>query len=146
MKIDSHSGDEADADCMFRRTSSVDLHAGLGAIARITRMAFRYRIRAGLALIATVAAVLMQLSIPVLLGRAVDETQSVAAAKAEPETLYGIAILLFVASVARGIFTLVQNYTPNPLAIYWRAIFAMQFMAKFKVCPFPSMTEPIRVI
>ncbi len=111
MKIDSHSGDEADADCMFRRTSSVDLHAGLGAIARITRMAFRYRIRAGLALIATVAAVLMQLSIPVLLGRAVDETQSVAAAKAEPETLYGIAILLFVASVARGIFTLVQNYT-----------------------------------
>ena len=57
------------------------------------------------------AAVLMQLSIPVILGRAVDQTQAVAAARAEPETLYPIALLLFVASVARGIFTLIQNYT-----------------------------------
>jgi ATP-binding cassette subfamily B protein len=64
-----------------------------------------------LALAATVAAVLMQLSIPVILGRAVDQTQAVAAAKAEPETLYPIALLLFIVSVARGIFTLIQNYT-----------------------------------
>ncbi len=74
-------------------------------------MAFRYPIRAGLALAATVAAVLMQLSIPVILGRAVDQTQAVAAAEAVPGTLYGIALLLFLASVGRGIFTLVQNYT-----------------------------------
>ncbi|WP_306263037.1 ABC transporter ATP-binding protein [Pararhizobium sp. IMCC21322] len=74
-------------------------------------MAFRYPVSAGLALAATVAAVLMQLSIPVILGRAVDQTQAVAAAKAEPETLYPIALLLFAASVARGIFTLIQNYT-----------------------------------
>ncbi len=40
-----------------------------------------------------------------------DQTQAVAAAKAEPDTLYGIALLLFLASVGRGIFTLVQNYT-----------------------------------
>jgi len=74
-------------------------------------MAFRYPVRAGLALAATVAAVLMQLSIPFILGRAVDQTQVVAAAKAGPETLYSIALLLFFASVARGIFTLIQNYT-----------------------------------
>jgi ATP-binding cassette subfamily B multidrug efflux pump len=62
-------------------------------------------------LVATVAAVLMQLSIPVILGRAVDQTQAVAASNAAPETLYPIAALLFCASVARGIFTLIQNYT-----------------------------------
>ena len=111
MTKNAHSGHVADSDRIFRRTSTVDPHAGLGAIARITRMSFRYPVRAGLALTATVAAVLMQLSIPVLLGRAVDQTQAVAAAKAEPETLYRIALLLFVASVARGIFTLIQNYT-----------------------------------
>ena len=111
MTKNAQSGHEASSDRMFRRTATVDPHAGLGAIARITRMAFRYPVRAGLALAATVAAVLMQLSIPVILGRAVDQTQAVAAAKAEPETLYRIALLLFLASVARGIFTLIQNYT-----------------------------------
>jgi ATP-binding cassette subfamily B protein len=74
-------------------------------------MSFRYPVRVGLALAATVAAVLMQLSIPVLLGRAVDQTQAVAAAGAEPETLYQIAVLLFLASVGLGFFTLIQNYT-----------------------------------
>ncbi len=111
MTKNAQSGREASSDRIFRRTATVDPHAGLGAIARITRMAFRYPVRAGLALAATLAAVLMQLSIPVILGRAVDQTQAVAAAKAEPETLYRIALLLFFASVARGIFTLIQNYT-----------------------------------
>ncbi len=111
MTKNAQSDPDASSDRIFRRTASVDPHAGLGAIARITRMAFRYPVRAGLALAATVAAVLMQLSIPVLLGRAVDQTQAVAAAKAEPETLYPIALFLFIASVARGIFTLIQNYT-----------------------------------
>lgn len=111
MTQNIHAGREASSDRVFRRTATVDRQAGLGAIARITRMAFRYPIRAWLALIATVAAVLMQLSVPVILGRAVDQTQAVAASMAEPETLYPIALLLFIASIARGIFTLVQNYT-----------------------------------
>ena len=111
MTKNSQSGRDASSDRIFRRTATVDPHAGLGAIARITRMSFRYPVRAGLALAATVAAVLMQLSIPVLLGRAVDQTQAVAAAGAEPETLYQIAVLLFLASVGRGFFTLIQNYT-----------------------------------
>lgn len=111
MTKNVQTGHEAGSDRIFRRTATVDPQAGLGAIARITRMAFRYPVRAWSALIATVAAVLMQLSIPVILGRAVDQTQAVAAAMAEPETLYPIALLLFIASIARGIFTLVQNYT-----------------------------------
>jgi len=111
MTKNAQSGRQAGSDRIFRRTATVDPQAGLGAITRITRMAFRYPVRAWLALIATVAAVLMQLSIPVILGRAVDQTQAVAAAMAEPETLYPIALLLFIASIARGIFTLIQNYT-----------------------------------
>jgi len=110
MTKNSQSDREASSDRIFRRTATVDSYAGLGAIARITRMAFRYPVRAGLALAVTVVAVLMQLSIPFILGRAVDQTQAVVAAKAEPETLYPIAFLLFCASIARGIFTLVQNY------------------------------------
>ena len=111
MTANAQSGREAGSDRIFRRTATTDAHAGLGAIARITRMAFGYPVRAGLALAATVAAVLMQLSIPVILGRAVDQTQAVAAATAEPETLYPIALFLLIASIARGMFTLVQNYT-----------------------------------
>jgi len=111
MTDNAQTGPQAGSDRTFRRTSTVDPHAGLGAITRITRMAFRYPVRAGLALAATVVAVVMQLSIPVILGRAVDQTQAVAAAKAAPETLYPLAALLFGASVARGLFTLVQNYT-----------------------------------
>ncbi|NKB54519.1 MAG: ATP-binding cassette domain-containing protein [Rhizobiaceae bacterium] len=111
MTSNAQSGRDDGSERIFRRTASVDPHAGLGAIARITRMAFRYPVRAWLALVATVAAVVMQLSIPVILGRAVDQTQAVAAEKAEPESLYRIALLLFLASVARGLFTLVQNYT-----------------------------------
>ena len=111
MTQHTQSAPQPEVDRTFRRTSSVDPHAGFGAVARITRMAFGYPVYAGLALAATVAAVLMQLSIPVILGRAVDQTQAVAAATAEPETLYPIALLLFGASVARGFFTLIQNYT-----------------------------------
>jgi ATP-binding cassette subfamily B protein len=111
MTKNAQPGREDSTDRMFRRTATVDPHAGLGAISRITRMSFRYPVRAGLALAATLVAVLMQLSIPVILGRAVDQTQAVAAATAEPETLYPIALLLFIASVARGVFTLIQNYT-----------------------------------
>jgi ABC-type multidrug transport system fused ATPase/permease subunit len=110
MTKNAQSGREDGAHRIFRRTSTVDPHAGLGAIARITRMSFRYPVLAGLALVATMAAVFMQLSIPVILGRAVDQTQAVAASNAALETLYPIATLLFCASVARGIFTLIQNY------------------------------------
>ncbi|MFT5160153.1 MAG: ATP-binding cassette subfamily B multidrug efflux pump [Paracoccaceae bacterium] len=129
------SGD-AGSDRTFRRTAAVDPLAGLGAIARITRMSFRYPVRAGLSLVATVAAVLMQLSIPVILGRAVDQTQAVAASKAEPETLYGIAVSLFVVSFARGIFTLVQNYTAESVGHLLARDIRNSVYAKIQSLPF----------
>ncbi len=100
-----------DPQRIFRRTSSVGRDQGLGAIARITRMAFRYPVRVTLALVATVAAVLTQLSIPVILGRAVDQTQAIAEGGGDRDALVASALILLAASVARGLFTLVQNYT-----------------------------------
>ncbi len=99
------------ADRAFRRTAEIDPHQGLGAIARITRMTLRYPLLAGMALASTIAAALMQLSIPVILGRAVDEAQAMATSGADRWPLIAIALTLLGASVLRGLFTLVQNYT-----------------------------------
>lgn len=98
------------SDRKFRRTADVDRNEGLGAVARITRMTFRYPVRVTLALVATVAAVLMQLSIPVILGRAVDQTQAMAGSGEDRGALIATALALLGVSVARGVFTLAQNY------------------------------------
>lgn len=110
MTKNSNSFLSEDSDRIFRRTASVDPYSGVNAIARITRMAFGYPIYFGLAFTATLAVVFVQLSIPVILGSAVDQTQAVAASKAKPETLYPVALLLFTLSVLRGVLTLIQNF------------------------------------
>jgi len=73
-------------------------------------MCFRYPWRAGLAFAATVPAVLMQLAIPVILGRAVDTTLEMTGDSPDVRALVFIALTLLAASVLRGLFTLVQNY------------------------------------
>ncbi len=98
-------------DRSFRRTASVDRQKGLGAVTRITRMTLRYPWRVAAALIATVLAVLAQLSIPVILGRAVDAAQGMAEAGGDTGALMPLALTLLVASALRGLFTLVQNYS-----------------------------------
>lgn len=100
----------APAERAFRRTAEIDSRQGVGAVARITRMCFRYPWRAGLAFAATVPAVLMQLAIPVILGRAVDSTLAMAGDSPDVRALVLIALTLLAASVLRGLFTLVQNY------------------------------------
>jgi ATP-binding cassette, subfamily B, multidrug efflux pump len=101
----------APADRMFRRTAAVDAQKGKSAITRITGMCFRYPWRAGLSFAATVAAVVMQLAIPVMLGDAVDRTQAMADDDPDVGALVVIALMLLAASVLRGVFTLVQNYS-----------------------------------
>lgn len=83
----------------------------MGTIVRITRMCFRYPWRAGLAFAATVPAVMMQLAIPVILGRAVDRSLEMSGSDPDVGALALIALTLLAASVLRGLFTLVQNYT-----------------------------------
>jgi ATP-binding cassette subfamily B multidrug efflux pump len=96
---------------VFRRTAAVGRQQSLGALAWVTRLAFRYWRRAALSIAATVAAVAMQLSIPLIIGRAVDLTQAMAKDGAHSGPLVTVALLLLGASVLRGVFTLIQNYT-----------------------------------
>jgi len=85
---------------------------------RITRMAFRHRARMTIAIAATVCAASFQLLIPQYLGQAVDEARGLltraaggmADATAAQEALLATALLLLGAAVARGLFTMLQNY------------------------------------
>lgn len=104
-------GAVAGGENVFRRTAAIDRQKGLGAIARITRLCFRYPWRAGLAMAATVPAVGMQLAIPVILGRAVDQTLALDGDDPNIRPLVFLALTLLAVSVLRGLFTLVQNYS-----------------------------------
>ena len=83
---------------------------------RIIRIVLRNRLRVAIAIAATLAAAAFQLLIPQLLGDAVDSSLGLlGAASAGPEAardaLFTAALLLLSASVLRGLFTLVHNYT-----------------------------------
>ena len=86
-------------------------------LARITKMAFRHRLRMAVAVIATIAAAVFQLFVPQFLGRAVDQAQGLitgTAANAVDQNLaeaalFTTAMLLLFASVLRGLATMMQK-------------------------------------
>jgi len=83
---------------------------------RIVRIALRNRLRVAIAVAATLAAAAFQLLIPQALGDAVDSALGLlgtasAGPEAAREALFSAAVLLLSASVLRGLFTLVHNYT-----------------------------------
>ena len=96
----------------LRHVKAADWGQGLGALVRITRLCFRHPWQAGAAILATVVAATLQLLIPQLLGRAVDQTQAIVATtgNAADQALMTTALLLLGVSMARGLFTMVQNY------------------------------------
>ncbi len=74
-----------------------------------------------IAVIATLAAAAFQLLIPQLLGDAVDSAlgqlgTASASPEAAREALISTALLLLGASVLHGLFTLVHNYTGEPVS------------------------------
>ena len=79
---------------------------------RIALFSLRHYWQAGIAIGATIVAAILQLSIPRLLGNAVDQAQNVLSTAAEgaQQALIWTALTLFAVSVARGLFTLLQNY------------------------------------
>jgi ATP-binding cassette subfamily B multidrug efflux pump len=89
-------------------------HAGRGRnpLLRITLYSFRHPWQAAAAIGATIIASVLQLMIPRLLGHAVDQAQGVLEVSAEgaQQALWWSALTLLGVSVARGGFTLVQNY------------------------------------
>jgi ATP-binding cassette subfamily B multidrug efflux pump len=85
---------------------------GMGPLKRITLFSLRHPVQATLAIGATIIASVLQLTIPRLLGQAIDQAQNilVIAGEGAEQALAWTAVTLLVVAVARGFFTLVQNY------------------------------------
>jgi len=89
-------------------------HAGKGRrpLTRIALFSLRHPFQASLAIGATIVASVLQLMIPRLLGQAVDQAQNILTVAADDAqaALMWTAMTLLAVSVARGAFTLLQNY------------------------------------
>ncbi|QQR38182.1 ABC transporter ATP-binding protein [Devosia rhizoryzae] len=89
-------------------------HRGRGQspLRRITAYSLRHYWQASLAIGATIIASGLQLMIPRLLGHAVDQAQTTltVAGEGAQQALIWTALTLLIVSVARGLFTLVQNF------------------------------------
>ncbi|MGV8855385.1 MAG: ABC transporter ATP-binding protein [Devosia sp.] len=89
-------------------------HAGKGLrpLVRIAKFSLRHPWQASLAIGATMVASVLQLLIPRLLGHAVDQAQGIISTAGEgaEQALFWSAMTLLTVSVARGFFTLLQNY------------------------------------
>ncbi|HWA17377.1 MAG TPA: ABC transporter ATP-binding protein [Devosia sp.] len=95
----------------FSHVATASWGKGVGTLWRITRLNLRHPWQVAVAIVSTFIAATLQLMIPRLLGRAVDEAQGIVNGAAAAQTaLWTTAILLLVVSVARGLFTLSQNY------------------------------------
>lgn len=85
---------------------------GLRTLWRMTRIAVLTPGQVIFAVVATLISAAMQLMIPRLLGRAIDQTQLLASgdANAARSALMATALLVLLVSAVRGIFTTFQNY------------------------------------
>ncbi|WP_422073603.1 ABC transporter ATP-binding protein [Tranquillimonas rosea] len=96
---------------------SAHREAGQGPIRRITRMTLDHPLLFTISVVSTLIAAGLQLTIPLLLGRAVDQTQGLL--ERPDETAQGALLLtaltLLVVSMLRGVFTMAQNYTAENL-------------------------------
>jgi len=84
---------------------------GLSTLWRMTLIAWETPWQFSFAIGATLVSAIMQLIIPRLLGRAIDQTQHLTGnADAASAALLTIALLVLAVSFVRGIFTTLQNY------------------------------------
>lgn len=104
----------ATATEIMRPTDTVSWKSGFNTIKRVTRLALKTPWMVAIALGSTVIASALQLLVPILLGRAVDQTQALVSDPAGAETataaLWTTAWLVLAVWVARGLFTVFQNY------------------------------------
>ncbi|RDE08770.1 ABC transporter ATP-binding protein [Pelagibacterium lacus] len=89
-------------------------HAGKGSspLLRITFLSLRHPVQVTIAVAATMIAALLQLLIPRLLGQAIDQAENIVSVASDTahNGLWATALTLLAVSVARGVFTLFQNY------------------------------------
>ncbi|WP_159585363.1 ABC transporter ATP-binding protein [Chelativorans xinjiangense] len=98
----------------FAHVEAAGWGQGLSTLLRITRMNLRHPWQVTFAIGSTIIAATLQLTIPQLLGRAVDQTQTAIGGGAEgaaaESALLISALLLLTVSILRGLFTMTQNY------------------------------------
>ena len=96
----------------FSHVAKASWGKGVGTLWRIMRLNLRHPWQVTACIVSTFIAATLQLFIPRLLGLAVDEAQGIlgAGSAAAESALWSTAMLLLVLSIARGIFTLTQNY------------------------------------
>jgi ATP-binding cassette subfamily B multidrug efflux pump len=96
----------------FSHVAKASWGKGLGTLWRCTRLNLRHPWQVTVCVVSTIIAATLQLFIPRLLGRAVDEAQGILGegGAAAEKALWATAMLLLALSIARGLFTLLQNY------------------------------------
>ena len=95
----------------FSHVAKASWGKGVGTLWRIMRLNLRHPWQVTIAIGSTFIAATLQLMIPRLLGQAVDQAQGLGTAgAAATQALWTTAVLLLIISIARGIFTLLQNY------------------------------------
>lgn len=97
----------------FAHVAEASWGKGLSTLLRITRMTLRHPWQVAITLISTFLAATFQLFIPRLLGQAIDQAHGVMGQGADSgaeHALWITASTLFVVSVLRGFFTMLQNY------------------------------------
>ena len=88
-------------------------HNSLSTLTRIALLNFRHPWQVAIAIIATIVAAGLQLMVPRLLGSAVDQAAPLLSGDnvdLAQSALWVTALMLLGVSVARGVFTLIQNY------------------------------------
>ncbi|HHY49905.1 MAG TPA: ABC transporter ATP-binding protein [Alphaproteobacteria bacterium] len=93
--------------------AAAQAHSSLGTIFRIILLNLRHPWQVAIAIVATLVACGFQLWIPRLLGEAVDQARPLVAGTSTnlaESALWTTAMVLLAASIARGLFTLLQNY------------------------------------
>ncbi len=108
MNSNEAAGPQSDS---LKHVQAAQWGRGFSALMRITRMTLRHPWQVTAAIGATFVAAGLQLAIPRLLGRAVDQTQGVLTdAVGAENALFQTALILLAVSVFRGLFTMLQNY------------------------------------
>ncbi|TIX77027.1 MAG: ABC transporter ATP-binding protein, partial [Mesorhizobium sp.] len=109
MRTDATSG-AAKRGKSFVHVAEASWGKGLSTLLRIVRMTLRHPWQVAITIISTFIAATLQLFIPRLLGRAIDQAQGVFAGPAAEHALWNTALTLLVVSILRGLFTMAQNY------------------------------------
>lgn len=140
------SANEFKPEELARTYDQIGLNRGLGAIARISRYAFRTPWLVAIALISTIIAASLQLLIPILLGQAIDQSQLLLIGATQSASgnaiedaqagLWKTALLVLGVWILRGIFTTLQNYFAESVGHHTGYLLRLAYYEKIQTLSF----------